>query len=324
MTRTAPTRRRTRTSARLAALLTLTAVGLLGGALAAQADATGSSSTASGSGSLGGLSATIDTTYQCQLETGEIGGTVTATVANNGTSAQDVTLKLWSGSLTASYPYPPRVFTVPAGSSAELSTGYSMYDPNGGFILTSTDGTIATLDIHCTTPSPSPSPTDTSSPEPSPTPTETATPEPAPTLIATDSPALAPSGPTATAPTASLSTHTALQGGQLTVTGSGFTANEPLELWLHSTPVKLTTLTANADGTFTQVVTIPTGTALGSHQIEVRGTTSGSLTLNLTVTDTLAATGLDPAASVGVGIGGGALLLTGIAVTVMAARRRRA
>lgn len=152
-------------------------------------------------------------------------------------------------------------------------------------------------------------------PTPSPTPTQTNTPTPSPSATAT----LPNTGPST--PTASLSTRTVSPDGRVTVTASGLAANEPVEIWLHSTPVKLWSGVANADGTLTQTVTIPTGIEIGKHQIEVRGTNTGSLWLDLTVTATLAATGFDPVAA-GVGGGAGLLLLAGGIATLLLARRR--
>lgn len=60
----------------------------------------------------------------------------------------------------------------------------------------------------------------------------------------------------------------------MTVTGTGFLANELVEVWLHSTPVKLATIRTSSDGTFSIPVTIPTSTETGAHTIRVLGTTS--------------------------------------------------
>ncbi|MFT4259349.1 MAG: hypothetical protein QM568_06955 [Microbacterium sp.] len=102
--------------------------------------------------------------------------------------------------------------------------------------------------------------------------------------------------------------------GTLTVTAAGFEANESIEIWLHSTPVLLHSGTTSADGTVSQTVTIPTDTVIDAHQIEIRGATSGSVFLNLTVVeptavDTLAATGLNDGSVWMLG-GAGALLVT--------------
>lgn len=46
---------------------------------------------------------------------------------------------------------------------------------------------------------------------------------------------------------------------------------EELEIWLHSTPVQLATVTADADGAFSTSVTIPANIPAGVHTVEVRG-----------------------------------------------------
>ncbi|MDQ1130398.1 hypothetical protein [Microbacterium sp. SORGH_AS_0888] len=123
-------------------------------------------------------------------------------------------------------------------------------------------------------------------------------------------------------PTASLSTTSVAPDGRVTVTASGLAPSESVELWLHSTPIKLWAGAVNADGTLTQTVTIPTGIDIGKHQIEVRGATSGSLWLDLTVVDQLAVTGFDPVAA-SIGGGSGLLLLSaGIALLLLIRRRQ--
>jgi len=126
--------------------------------------------------------------------------------------------------------------------------------------------------------------------------------------------------PSAT-PAASLSSSNTAPGQTVTVTASGLVENEPVEIWLHSTPVMLWNGSASADGSLTQTVTIPAGTEIGNHQIEVRGATSGSLWLNLTVSERLAATGFD-AATAGVTGGVSALLLACGIGALWVARRK--
>lgn len=140
------------------------------------------------------------------------------------------------------------------------------------------------------------------------------------TIAADACPTPAPS----TTPAASLSTTSATPDQAVTVTATGLAGNEPVEIWLHSTPVLLWSGSASADGSLTQTVRVPDGTEIGKHQIEVRGATTGSLWLNLTVGDGLAATGFNSAASVNLGLAGGALLLGGAGLVTAAQIRRRA
>jgi hypothetical protein len=159
----------------------------------------------------------------------------------------------------------------------------------------------------------------TPTPEPTPTPT---TPEPTPEPT---TPAPQPSETTAPAtPAASLSATSILVGSGVTVTATGLAANEPVQIWIHSTPVELWTGAADASGALVQAIKIPADIPLGAHQIEVRGATSGSLWLNLTVRGAeLAATGVDGSVGAGVGIGAATLLLGGAAVLLLAKQRRR-
>jgi hypothetical protein len=116
-------------------------------------------------------------------------------------------------------------------------------------------------------------------------------------------------------------------GGSLTVSGSNFAPGDTVTIVLHSAPVTLGTTTVNASGAFSAVVTIPSDTAPGQHEIVASDTDGDSASTSLLVTGTvpLAATpslpftGADIAALSGVGAValalGGMLILTG--------RRRR-
>lgn len=87
------------------------------------------------------------------------------------------------------------------------------------------------------------------------------------------------------APSASqLSSSTVARGGTLTVTDTGFAAGESVGVYLHSTPVLLTTTTAGSSGAVSVTVTIPSSTAVGNHQLELRGARSGSFFVAFTVT----------------------------------------
>ncbi|MGM7698603.1 hypothetical protein [Microbacterium sp. A84] len=106
----------------------------------------------------------------------------------------------------------------------------------------------------------------------------------------------------------------------MTVNASGFTPGEPLEIWLHSTPWKLTNAIADANGVLSLSVGIAGGTQIGEHQIEVRGATSGSVFVDITVTDDLAITGIDSAFASGVATTGLVLVLGGLTVVLLARR----
>ena len=73
-------------------------------------------------------------------------------------------------------------------------------------------------------------------------------------------------------------------GDTIPVTGDSLLPGETVEIWLHSTPVKLATVVVGSDGTFATTVVIPSGTPAGTHHIEVRGSLSGTLSSAVTVT----------------------------------------
>lgn len=112
-------------------------------------------------------------------------------------------------------------------------------------------------------------------------------------------------------------------GGQLMIQGGGFAPNEDVEIWLHSTPVLLSTIPANALGAISTTITIPTTATPGAHSIVATGVTSGrsfstSLTINsaspaVVPIETLGNVGADPR---GLVVLGGALLALGVALLV--------
>jgi hypothetical protein len=84
------------------------------------------------------------------------------------------------------------------------------------------------------------------------------------------------------------------------------------------------TARSDADGSLAAVdITLPSN-ASGTYNIAAVSPTSAGGTAAVTVTgaDGLPATGLDPAATLGLWIGGGALLVAGAALAIVAAVRR--
>lgn len=66
-------------------------------------------------------------------------------------------------------------------------------------------------------------------------------------------------------------------GDTVEVTGTGFAADESVAIEMHSgEPVLLATVITDADGAFTETVTVPKDAALGEHEIVLRGAESGS------------------------------------------------
>jgi hypothetical protein len=67
------------------------------------------------------------------------------------------------------------------------------------------------------------------------------------------------------------------------VTGQGFAPGQDVTLTLMSDPVVLGTAVPNSAGDFSQVVTIPAGTPLGSHQLVATGRSLANPTQPLTL-----------------------------------------
>jgi len=174
-----------------------------------------------------------------------------------------------------------------------------------------------------TDPEPTPGPTD---PEPIPGPTD---PDPEPTEPPTGSEPTAPTLPGADVPfSVTLSSTSVRAGGTLTVDVAGATGDGSVEVWLHSTPVRLAVVQADPSGTASRTVTIPAATEAGTHRVQVVDTTTGVSVWSddLTVAPAasaaadgsgLASTGAEVTSLVGV-----ALLLLG-AGSVAVLRRRR-
>ena len=101
------------------------------------------------------------------------------------------------------------------------------------------------------------------------TPDECRTPTPTPTPGAgTPPPAPAPEAAITVSP------ERAAVGARLTVSGTSFAPGEQVRLELHSTPVLLATVTADAQGRFTATLTVPR-VAPGAHQVVATGDSSG-------------------------------------------------
>lgn len=72
-----------------------------------------------------------------------------------------------------------------------------------------------------------------------------------------------------------LSRITVQPGSEIRVRGTGLDPDEPYELWLHSTPVKIGSGKASAAGVVDAVIRIPKNAAIGDHRIELRRPTGG-------------------------------------------------
>jgi len=81
--------------------------------------------------------------------------------------------------------------------------------------------------------------------------------------------------PTAPSPTIALDASTVRAGDPLTVTGAGFLPGEQVQVWIHSDPVLAGVFTADAAGGVRAAITVPADLPAGTHQVELRGVTSG-------------------------------------------------
>ncbi|WP_051143915.1 hypothetical protein [Modestobacter italicus] len=135
--------------------------------------------------------------------------------------------------------------------------------------------------------------------------------------------------PTVTTPaTKSVAAASLAAGKQQTISIGGFLPGEMVSGVLHSTPVDLGTVQADANGVATFTFTVPAGFEAGTHTVEMQGLTSG-ITAEATFTVTEAATTSGGLAYTGtdvlplIAVGGG-LLAAGAAAVTVAARRRSA
>jgi hypothetical protein len=127
-----------------------------------------------------------------------------------------------------------------------------------------------------------------------------------------------------TKPAQTLSTASVSADGTVVVKGTGFLPGDRVEIWLHSNPVLLDTVTAGNDGAFSAKVTIPASTAPGAHRIESRGAQSGSVFTDVTVAASMTPAGLAQTGSdlAPWALGSLLALLVGAGVFLVARRRK--
>jgi len=110
-------------------------------------------------------------------------------------------------------------------------------------------------------------------------------------------------------------------GARIPITGEGFKPFEVVDIWMHSTPVLLGTLTADAQGRISGSFAMPTGLASGTHHVvlvDEAGVSYTSAELVVTTTDSLAATGADVSSG---WLALALIVVGGLALTVSARRR---
>jgi LPXTG-motif cell wall-anchored protein len=120
-----------------------------------------------------------------------------------------------------------------------------------------------------------------------------------------------------------LSSASVRAGGTVTVDVAGATRDGSVEVWLHSTPVRLAVVQADASGVASRTVTIPAATETGTHRIQVVDTTTGVSVWSgeLTVTPAATGSGLASTGAEVTSLAVVALLLLGAGT--LAVRRRR-
>jgi hypothetical protein len=115
----------------------------------------------------------------------------------------------------------------------------------------------------------------------------------------------------------SVGADTTAAGSTMHITASGFTPGETVEIWLHSTPVLLATVTASSTGTIDLTVTIPAGMTPGAHTLTVDGLTSGVTGSSpLTVTAAAGSSVTDPGATDTAATSASSLAYTGASVQI--------
>lgn len=136
-----------------------------------------------------------------------------------------------------------------------------------------------------------------------------------PTETPTETPTPTEPGEGEDAPSLSISSTELSPGESFELEGAGFAADEAVEVVLHSEPITVGTLTADAEGVIAGTLELPAAAAAGEHTIVVTGAESG-LTAEVAVTVASAPTG---AAAAGGGSGAGMLAFTGTALPIAAA-----
>ena len=103
------------------------------------------------------------------------------------------------------------------------------------------------------------------------------------------------------------------------MSGSGYIPGESLEIWLLSDPVLLKTIVADGTGAFTTTVSIPAATLAGAHHLEVRGTSSATVSRAINIRAGLANTGSEHGMALTL-----ALLLTAAGTALVVRQHRSA
>lgn len=182
--------------------------------------------------------------------------------------------------------------TSTTNASTTSTTGATTSTTTGATSTTTTaPATTTTTTAGATTTSTAPATTSTTHATTTTAPGSTSTTRATTTTTSGQSTSTTASGVTTTTtagPSASVSPTTVAPGGSFTLTTSGWRALATLTAVLHSDPVTLGTMTADASGAASGVFSIPAGTALGAHSITVSGTDPAGSDRTVTVSITVA------------------------------------
>jgi hypothetical protein len=139
-----------------------------------------------------------------------------------------------------------------------------------------------------------------------------------------------PYGPCETV-TITVTPNAVLPGATITVTLGGTSFNVTFTIVLHSSPATLGTITTNAAGTGSAVMTVPVGTTPGAHVVTATAVTNSSLTASTGLTVLAVAAPVSPSSSGVIPVTGaevtgitmvGAAAIGAGGLLVLAARRR--
>jgi hypothetical protein len=112
---------------------------------------------------------------------------------------------------------------------------------------------------------------------------------------------------------------TVAAGAPISVCGGGFLAGEQVRVLLHSDPIFVAVLTADAAGRAAGTVTIPASAPAGNHHLELHGASSGRRLLSSPITVTAASSGatLPRTGAAALGLLRWALLVLGVGLVAL-------
>jgi len=119
----------------------------------------------------------------------------------------------------------------------------------------------------------------------------------------------------------SVSAQAIAPGGTQILTGQGFLPGEMVTITVHSDPIQVGRLAADANGNVQVSFVIPKNFGLGSHEAIFTGDKSGSVSVPFQVTSTLVSTGGSVSSTGSAGLAG-LLVMAGLAAGALIWRRR--